>query len=83
MPLYMDYHDRIRAVTPEAMAALCQRDREVQDKHGVKYLKSWVNAEHGRMFCLVEAPSKEAAYAVHLEAHGILPNEIYEVSEYS
>lgn len=81
MPLYMDIHDKIRAVTPEAIAQAHQRDLEVQDKYGVRYLKYWVNREAGRMFCLVEAPSKEAAFAVHYEAHGLLPNEIYEVFE--
>ena len=81
MPLYMDIHDKLRAVTPEAIAAAHQRDLELQDKYGVKYLRYWVNAKEGRMFCLLEAPSKEAAYAMHLEAHGILPNEIYEVTE--
>jgi hypothetical protein len=81
VPLFLDIHDKLRAVTPEAIAAAHQRDLEVQAKHGVKYLRYWVNPEAGRMFCLVEAPSKEAAYAMHHEAHGILPNEIYEVVE--
>jgi hypothetical protein len=81
VPLYMDIHDKLRAVTPEAIAAAHQRDLELQDKYGVKNLRYWVNAKEGRMFCLLEAPSKEAAYAMHLEAHGILPNEIYEVTE--
>ncbi|MGH3057026.1 MAG: nickel-binding protein [Gaiellaceae bacterium] len=33
------------------------------------------------MFCLVEAPSAEAAMAVHREAHGLIADEIYQVSE--
>ena len=28
-----------------------------------------------------DAPTKEAVHSMHLEAHGILPNEIYEVTE--
>ncbi len=31
--------------------------------------------------CLVEAPSAEAAIAVHKEAHGLLPDSIERVSE--
>ena len=81
MPLFMDIHDRLRAVTPEAIAEAHQRDLAVQDKHGVKYLRYWVNSREGRMFCLLEAPTKEAVYSMHLEAHGTLPNEIYEVTE--
>jgi hypothetical protein len=33
------------------------------------------------MFCLIDAPSKEAAFDVHREAHGLTANEIYEVTE--
>jgi len=35
----------------------------------------------GKVFCLVDAPSKEAAAAVHREAHGLLADEIIEVKE--
>jgi hypothetical protein len=34
-----------------------------------------------KYFCLVEAPDKEAAEAVHREAHGLLADEITEVEE--
>ncbi len=33
------------------------------------------------MFCLVEAPSKEAAVRVHQEAHGLVADEVIEVRE--
>jgi hypothetical protein len=33
------------------------------------------------IFCLCEAPSKEAAAAVHREAHGEMPVEVIEVRE--
>lgn len=81
MPLYMDIHDKLRSVTPEAIAEAHRQDLAVQDKHGVKYLKYWLNKDSGRLVCLVEAPSKEAAFAVHYESHGMLPNEIWEVDE--
>jgi hypothetical protein len=29
-----------------------------------------VDQEHGKVFCLVQAPDAEAAAAVHREAHG-------------
>lgn len=35
----------------------------------------------GKVFCLVEAPNKEAAIAVHREAHGLVADEITEVKE--
>jgi hypothetical protein len=43
---------------------------EVQAQYGVSYRKYWFDEGSGKVFCLVEAPSKEAAAAVHGEAHG-------------
>lgn len=81
MPLFIDTHQRIDGLTPEAVAGAHQKDLEIQQKHGVKYLKYWFNKETGRVYCLVEAPSKEAAAAVHREAHGLMADEITEVTE--
>lgn len=36
----------------------------------------------GQVFCLVEAPDAGAANAVHREAHGLVADEIFEVSEH-
>jgi hypothetical protein len=33
------------------------------------------------VFCLVEAPNKEAAAAVHREAHGLVADDLTEVQE--
>jgi Protein of unknown function (DUF4242) len=81
MPLYMDTHEKVDGLTAEAVAGAHQRDLEVQQKHGARYLKYWFNENDGRVYCLVEAPSKEAAVEVHREAHGLLADEIVEVKE--
>ncbi len=81
MPLFMDVHHKVDGLTAEAVAAAHQRDLEVQEQHGVKYLKYWFDEGSGKVFCLVEAPSKEAAEAVHREAHGLVADEITEVQE--
>ncbi len=81
MPLYMDVHKKIDGLTAEAVAGAHQRDLRVQDKHGVKYLKYWFNEDTGQVWCLVDAPSKEAAEAVHREAHGLLADDLTEVKE--
>ena len=47
----------------------------------MKYLKYWFDEDTGKVFCLVEAQTKEAAAAVHREAHGLLADEIIEVQE--
>ncbi|MEO8330401.1 MAG: nickel-binding protein, partial [Candidatus Nanopelagicales bacterium] len=40
-----------------------------------------VDEKAGKIFCLVEAPSAEAAVQVHREAHGLLADEVFEVVE--
>ena len=81
MPLYMDLHNKVEGLTAEAVAKAHQRDLEVQAKHGVTYQRYWYDEGTGKVFCLVEAPSKEAADAVHREAHGLVADEIIEVKE--
>lgn len=80
MPLYMDVHS-VDAIDPDALQGAHQRDLEVQESFGAKYLRYWFSEEEGRVFCLVEAPSKEAAESVHREAHGLLADEIVPVQE--
>ena len=82
MKLFMDVH-RLGAgkVTAKDVAGAHQRDLAVEAKHHVKYLNYWLNAATGTVMCLSEAPSAEAAIAVHKEAHGLIPESIEEVSE--
>jgi hypothetical protein len=68
-------------LTAEAVAGAHKKDLETQGKYGVKYLKYWFDEGTGKVFCLVEAPSKEAAERVHKEAHGLVADEIIEVKE--
>lgn len=81
MPLYMDIHKKVDGLTAEAVAGAHKKDLEVQKKHGVKYLRYWFNEKEGVVFCLSEAPNKEAAMAVHKEAHGLVADDIIEVKE--
>lgn len=81
MPLYMDIHHKIDGLTAEAIKGAHEQDVKVQEKHGVTYHKYWFDAASGRAFCLVEAPNKEAANAVHREAHGLVADELIEVQE--
>ena len=81
MPLYMDIHKHVPGLTAEAVTGAHAKDVETQKKHGVEYLKYWYDEDSGNVFCLVSAPSKEAAAAVHREAHGLVADEIIEVTE--
>ena len=81
MPIYMDIHKGMEGLTTEAVAGAHQKDLEIQGRYGVKYLKYWFNEADGTVFCLCEAPNKEAAETVHREAHGLVADEIVEVKE--
>jgi uncharacterized protein DUF4242 len=81
MPLYLDTHHKIPGLTGDGVRDAHQKDLAVQHKHGVQYLRYWYDEGAGKVFCLVQAPSKEAAAAVHREAHGLLADEIIEVKE--
>ncbi len=81
MSLFMDVHQSIPGLTKEAVKDAHAKDLEIQNKYNVNYLKYWYDDKNGKVFCLVEAPDKESAIAVHREAHGLVADEIVEVQE--
>lgn len=83
MPLFMDVHNLPEPVSSEDVAKAHQADLATQGKYGVDYKQFWVDEQGTKVFCLVEAPDAEAANTVHREAHGLVADEIYEVSEHS
>ena len=83
MPLFMDVHNLEGGVTVDAVAEAHKKDLETQGAHGVNYLKYWVDEKDGKIFCLVEADSAEDANTVHREAHGLVADAIYPVTEHT
>jgi hypothetical protein len=81
MPLFMDTHRLDGGVAVEDVAKAHMADLQTQGKHDVSYLRYWVAEKEGAIYCLVEAPSAEAAVTVHREAHGLVADEIFEVKE--
>jgi hypothetical protein len=81
MSLYMDVHTMNRPVGGADVAKAHAADLQTQAPYGVKYLRYWVNEAEGKIFCLVDAPDTDAANTVHREAHGLVADEIYPVSE--
>ena len=81
MPLFMDLHDLKAPVTLEEVAKAHGADLETQEKHGVHFLRYWVDEANGRIFCLVDAPDAETANTVHREAHGLVADEVVPVAE--
>jgi glucuronate isomerase len=81
MPLFMDVHTITGGVSASDVSQAHQADLETQEKYEVNYLRYWVDEEHGKVFCLVEAPSADAASTVHREAHGLVADDVFEVKE--
>jgi hypothetical protein len=81
MPLFMDVHTIDGGVGVDDVAKAHMADLQTQDQYDVKYLRYWVNEEDGKVFCLVDAPTADAAATVHKEAHGLVADEIYPVHE--
>jgi len=77
--MYMDVHPGLGDATPQDVADAHARDLAMQDEFGVRWLSYWFNDPEGKAFCLVEAPTAEAAKACHKAAHGLMPHEIVEV----
>jgi hypothetical protein len=79
MPLYMDVHTIDGGVSAGDVEKAHLADLAEQGKHDVRYLRYWVDETNGKVFCLVEAPSTDAAETVHKQAHGLVADEIYQV----
>jgi hypothetical protein len=81
MPLFMDIHHIEGGVSVDDVAKAHQADLATQGDHDVQYLRYWVDESKGTIFCLVDAPSTDAANIVHRDAHGLVADEIYAVKE--
>ena len=81
MPTYMDVHTMDGGVSAADVAGAHKADLETQTSYGVSYKQYWVDEAAGKIFCLVDAPDADTAATVHREAHGLVAQEIYEVSE--
>ncbi len=80
MPLYMDRHD-LPGATAEQVAQAHALDLAPAERHGVQVLSYWFDPDAGSVFCVAKAKVKDDLVAVHREAHGLIPNEIIDVSE--
>jgi hypothetical protein len=81
MPLYMDVHTIVGGVAADDVARAHMADLQTEGKYDVRYLRYWVDELEGKVFCLVEAPSADAAAAVHREAHGLVADSVFQVQE--
>jgi Protein of unknown function (DUF4242) len=79
MPIFMDVHV-VHGVDAVAVAHAHHQDILIQDEHQCKCLTYWIDEERESIFCLIEAPEKEAVVQLHNRAHGLIPNKVIEVN---
>ena len=81
MPLFMDVHQIAGGVSMDDVAKAHLADLQAQGAYDVRSLRYWVDEGNGQVFCLVEAPTADAASDVHRQAHGLVADRIYQVQE--
>ena len=80
--LFLDIHHLgAGKVSVKDVAAAHEKDLAVQSKYGANFINYWVNEKEGVVMCLVEAKDSTALIKTHKEAHGLLPDKIYRVSQ--
>ena len=79
MPIYMDIHI-IPGVKAKNVAEAHMKDLAIQEEHNCKCMTYWIDEKRESVFCLIDAPDKDAVVELHGKAHGLVPNKIIEVS---
>ena len=80
--LYIDVHQ----LTPgkvkfEDVAAAHLKDLAVEKKYDVHFINYWVDEDKGVVYCLSSASDSSSIRKTHAEAHGLLPDRIFKVTE--
>lgn len=79
MPIYMDVHI-VPGVKAKDVAEAHRKDLLHQGEFECKCMTYWIDEERENIFCLIEAPDKNAVEEMHRKAHGLTPNKIIEVN---
>ena len=79
MPIYMDVHIA-PGVKAKDVAEAHRKDLLCQGQYGCKCMTYWIDEERETIFCLIDAPNKDAVKEMHSKAHGLIPNKVIEVS---
>ncbi len=80
MPIFMDRHEVSEGTTAETLATIHQEDLKIEREFSCRGFTYWYDNERKHVFCLIEAPNKEAIESMHRKAHGDVPNKIIEVN---
>lgn len=75
---FIDVHTGMKGIDHKGLEKAHREDTDIQASEGVRFLHAWADPTSGKVFCLSEAPNKEAVQRVHQRA-GHQADEIYEV----
>ncbi|MER6303060.1 SCO4226 family nickel-binding protein [Kitasatospora sp. NPDC001539] len=78
MAKFMDVHHGMGSITAEQLRAAHAADLAIEGEEGVHFEQAWGDPESGTVYCLSEAPSKEAVQRVHTRS-GHPADEIHPV----
>jgi len=79
MPIFMDVHI-VPGVKAKDVAEAHSKDLLLQEEHACKCMTYWIDETRETVFCLIEAPAKDAVVEMHRKAHGLIPHKIIEVN---
>ena len=79
MPIYMDIHT-VPGVKARAVAEAHRLDMMHQHSFECTCMTYWVDEDRESIFCLIDAPSREAVEELHNKAHGLVPHKVIEVN---
>ncbi|MEO8763266.1 MAG: nickel-binding protein [Ginsengibacter sp.] len=80
MPIYLDLHI-VNGLKAREAAQAHNLDLLHQEQYGCKSMTYWVDEEREKVFCLIDAPDREAVKELHRVSHGMVPNRIIEVDK--
>jgi len=78
MSKFIDIHTGMKGIDKAKLTDAHKKDTQIENSEGVKFLHVWADPSSGKVFCLSEAPNKDAVLRVHKKA-GNATEEIYEV----
>jgi AraC-like DNA-binding protein len=74
----MDVHI-VPGVKAKDVAAAHRLDLLHQHDYNCNCITYWIDEHRETVFCLIEAPEKDAVEKLHSQSHGLIPNKIIEV----
>ncbi|NLU68613.1 SCO4226 family nickel-binding protein [Streptomyces sp. HNM0574] len=78
MATYMDVHHGMKGITRDQLKEAHEADLALEADENVHFKQAWADPDSGTVYCLSEAPSKDAVQRVH-ERAGHKADEVHPV----